>query len=109
MRWTGASGTQSGSGRVLSGSIEKAALRSPGPPTEVKIGNLENVASPHASYRSLSGPPGPISPKSLEKVFRGLWPQGSKKSARETPVARRRVRKENDILGSKNALFGVPL
>ena len=90
------------------------------------------LASPPASYRSLSGPPGPKSPKSLQKVSRGqrvpkslekvskclfgtlsrlspdfLGPRGWRpretffrhfgdfgaRRARETPVARRRVRK----------------
>ena len=36
------------------------------------------IANPPASYRSLSGPPGPTSQKSLKKVSQGLRLQGPK-------------------------------
>ena len=42
----------------------------------------KNVANPPASYRSLSGPPGLKSPKSLKRVSRGLWPRGPQKSGK---------------------------
>ena len=44
----------------------------------------ENVATPPAPYRSLPGPPGPESRKSLKRVSRGLPALGSKKCPKQS-------------------------
>ena len=43
-----------------------------------KLGHAVRLANPPASYRSLSGPPGPRFKKSLRKVSRGLRPRAPK-------------------------------
>ena len=50
-------------------------------------------ANPPASYRSLSGPPGPKPPKSLKKVSRGLWPRGPQKSGKSLEKVRKSLEK----------------
>ena len=46
----------------------------------VNLVKLWEIGNPPTSYRSLSDSPGLNSQKSLEKVSKGLWPQGPKKS-----------------------------
>ena len=48
------------------------------------------VANPLATYRSLSGPPGLRSQKSLKKVSRSLRPRGPKKSGKVSTIVRNR-------------------
>ena len=62
---------------------------------------LACFANPPASYRSLSGPPGPKSQKSLKKVSRGLRPWGPKRSVKSLEKVRQVWKK------SRKCLFGT--
>ena len=57
-----------------------------------KFSKQTSIATPPAPYRSLPGPPGPESRKSLKRVSRGLPAPGSKKCPKQS---RNRVSKQS--------------